>query len=216
MATEIVLTSKKYCDFLKTLPWWSGGTKYRASLPYNCLYLATNNILWADCNNLVKSTIWGKATIPAKGTNWYKPGLYGLDDLTCEQLINSCSDISTDFSKLVPGECLYIKGSNGIDHIGTYVGDFSFQWDNRTWYCNVIEATAGFESGIIATYVDANGNRFNGKGGAAGGKWHKHGKLTKWIDYGDQNKDLTYTVKAEKNTAVIDFNGVGTVTITVK
>lgn len=216
MATEIVLTAKKYCDFLKTLPFWKGGTKYRASLPYNVLYHATNDILWADCNNLVKGTIWSKATVPEKGKNAYYPGRYGLNDLTCEELINSCEGISTDFTKIIPGECLYIKGSNGIDHIGTYVGDFSFKWDGKEWWCNVIEATSAFENGILATYVDPSGYRTNGKGGASGGKWHKHGKLAQWIDYSDA-VPLKYNIKYDGNQTIIDITeGKGTITITTQ
>lgn len=176
MPAEVVLNQNEYCNFLKTLPLWSGGTAYRASLPYNCLYLDYNNVLWADCNNLVKATIWGKATIPEPGNNWYQPGLYGLNDLTCAQLINSCDDISTDFNDILPGECMYMPGSP--DHIGTYVGNF----DVNGVTCNVIEATAGFESGILATYVDTQGRRFNGQGGTPGGTWQKHGKLP-WIAY---------------------------------
>lgn len=211
-AIEKVLTSKQFCDFLKTLPWWKGGTKYRAELPYNCLYHATNDILWADCNNLVKATIWGKATVPAKGKNWYKPGLYGLNDLTCEQLIDICDRESTDFKTITPGECLYIKGTNGIDHIGVYVGDFSFTFNGKTWWVNVIEATPSFENGILATYVDAKGNRTNGKGGTAGGKWTKHGKLP-WISY---DEDFKYDVKSENDTTVINFEGKGKITIKIE
>ena len=199
MSYEVVLTKEQFCDFLKELPFWKGGTNYKNSMPYNCLYHATNDILWADCNNLVKATIWGKATIPEKSKNIYAPGRYGLNDITCEALIGSCSDISTDFSKMTPGECMYMDG-----HIGTYVGDFEFTWDGKKWQCNVIEATAAFEHGIIATYVDANGNRTNGKGGAGGGKWLKHGKLP-WIDYGKQ-KEKTAEFNIDKDITKVIIN----------
>lgn len=181
--SEIVLTASQYCSFLKTLPYWSGGTAYRAELPWNCLYLDNNNVLWADCNNLVKATIWGKATIPPMGQNWYRPNLYGLGDLTCEELIDACTEISTDFADIKPAEILYMRGVGEPDHIGSYVGDFNVTVHGTIFHCNCIEATAGFEGGILATYVDDHGRRFNGEGGAAGGTWTKHGKLTSWIDY---------------------------------
>lgn len=200
MAYEVVLSSKEYCDFLKTLPFWKGGTNYKAQLPYNCLYLDMNNMLWADCNNLVKATIWGKATIPEKGKNIYAPGRYGLNDLTCEQLIGACADISTDFSKMTPGECLYMGG-----HIGTYVGDFHFDWNGKTWYCNVIEATAAFEHGIIATYIDSSGSRTNGKSGESGGKWLKHGLLP-WINYKEAPEEKIITLSAPKDATKIIIN----------
>lgn len=197
MGCEIVLTAKEFCDFLKSLPFWKGGTNYKAQLPYNCLYHATNDVLWADCVCLLKATIWGKATIPPKGENIHTTGRYGLGDLTCEQLIDSCTDVSTDFSKIVAGECLYMDG-----HIGAYVGDFEFIWNNKTWHCNVIEATAGFEHGIICTYVDVNGYRTNGKGGESGGRWKKHGKLSNWIDY-EEKKTMEIDVDPKKYNKLI-------------
>lgn len=215
MAIEKVLTQKRFVDFLKTLPWWKGGTKYRSELPYNCLYHATNDILWADCNNLVKATIWGKATIPEKGKNWYKPGLYGLNDLNCAQLIDICDRESTDFKEIIPGEILYISDPNpNWGHIGVYVGDFSFTFNGKLWWVNVIEATPSFENGILATYVDSQGNRTNGKGGSSGGRWEKHGLLP-WIEYPEQDKPLKYTVKQNGNQTIIDIvEGKGTITVT--
>ena len=206
---EIIGTAKEFCDFMKSLPFWKGGTNYKAALPYNCLYHATNDVLWGDCVCTTKSAIWGKLTIPEKGKNWHLPGKYGLEDLTCEQLIAACSDVNSDFTKLIPGECLWMNG-----HIGTYVGDFSFKFNGKEWFCNVIEATAGFEHGILATYVDANGNRYNGKGGEAGGKWLKHGRLSNWIDYSDA-VPLKYNIKYSGNQTIIDIvEGKGTITIT--
>ena len=202
---EKVLTQKQYCDFMKSLPFWKGGTKYMAKLPYNCLYHATNDILWGDCVCLVKATVWGKATIPEKGKNWYLPGKYGLEDLTCEQLIDICDRESTNFKEIIPAEILYIKGENGIDHIGSYVGDFSFKWNDREWICNVIEATPSFENGILATYMDENGNRFNGKGGPAGGRWHKHGRLP-WIQYPEDK--VAYDVRQENGKTLVSANGI--------
>ena len=175
---EIVLTAKEYCDFLKQIVFWPGGTNYRAQLPYNCLYHDINGVLWGDCVCVPKATIWSKATVPEKGKNCHTPGKYGLDDLTCEELIDACYDLSFDFSKTADGECLYLPG-----HIGTFVGDFAFRWNNKEWICNVVEATSDFEHGIIATYVDSRGVRSNGKGGEICGQWSKHGKLP-WIDYG--------------------------------
>lgn len=186
---EIVLTAQEYCDFLKTLPYWSGGTAYRAQLPWNCLYLDPDtNVLWADCNNLVKATIWGKATIPPAGQNWYRPDLYGLGDLSCEELIDACSNISTDFSDMKPAEILYMRGVGEPDHIGSYVGDFNVTVNGTVFHCNCIEATAGFEGGILATYIDPTGRRYNGEGGAYGGIWTKHGQLP-WIDYASTDED---------------------------
>ena len=198
MAIEIVLTAKEYCDFLKSLPFWPGGTNYKAQLPYNCLYHATNDVLWADCVCLPKAAIWGKATVPDKGENIHTPGKYGLGDLTCEEFIDSCSYISNNFSNIEPGECLYMSG-----HIGTYVGDFTFKWNNKEWLCNVIEATAAFEHGIICTYVDIKGNRSNGKGGEAGGKWIKHGKLP-WIDY-SSHKIKEIDIEKDIDKLIINF-----------
>ena len=194
---EKVLTKKQFCDFLKSLPFWKGGTNYRAQLPYNCLYHDFNGVLWGDCVCVPKATIWGMATVPPKGQNIHTPGKYGLDDLTCEELINACYDLSSDFYKTDDGECLYLPG-----HIGTFVGDFSFRWNNRDWVCNVIEATSDFEHGIIATYVDSRGVRSNGKGGEICGRWTKHGKLP-WIEY---EAAKVQTIDVPKDTEKIIIN----------
>ena len=197
MAYEVVLTQKQFCDFLKSLP-FGYASKYWAKFPYNCLYNQGKlaNGLWqysTDCVCLVKSTIWGKATLPKnKGEYIYNKGKYGLNDVSCEGLIALCNNQSTDFSKIIAGECLWMQG-----HIGTFVGEWTGKWNGKTYTWNTIEATSCWGvDGILATYTDTKGNRYNHKGGTMAGTWKKHGKLP-FIEYPSEKQ----VYKAEIDTA---------------
>lgn len=213
MAYEKVFTAEDFCESLKAAVWGMKATEYKSTYPLNCLYYWGNGKWSADCNNLYKAFVWGKGELPKNvGGYWYNPGRYGLGDLTCKQLIDSCSDVSTDFSKIAKGELLYIKGTNGVDHIGIYVGDY--QVEGKTF--NVIESSPIWYNGIQSTYVDSKGRRIRPKTGEQSGTWQKHGKAPN-IDYGKTEElPLVYTIKADKNTATIDFKGEGTVTIKVE
>ena len=209
MAYEVVLTAKQFCDFLKSLP-FGYASKYISKYPYNCLYnqgqVATTKLTCysSDCNNLVKATIWSKATLPKnKGEFVYKKGLYGLNDLTCEGLIASCSERSKDFTKIVPGECLFIPApKGGYPHIGTYVGEWTGKWEGKTYTWNCIESTSCWGvDGILATYLDSKGRRFDHKGGTQASAWSEHGKLP-WIDYGSSKGTLEVSVDLSKYNKV--------------
>ena len=207
MAYEVVLTQKQFVDFLKSLP-FGYASQYNNKYPYNCLFnqgKAINGmtIYSSDCNNLVKSTIWSKATLPKnKGEFVYKKGQYGLGDVSCEQLIALCNNQSTNFTKIIPGECLWMQG-----HIGTFVGEWTGKWDGKTYTWNTIEATSCWGTdGILATYTDAQGRRFNHKGGTQAGTWKKHGKLP-FIEY--PSEKTTYKT-------VIDLSKYDKVELTLK
>ena len=209
MAYEVVLTAKQFCDFLKLLP-FGYASKYWAKMPYNCLYnhgKQINGLIMysADCNNLVKATIWSKATLPKnKGEYAYSKGKYGLNDLTCEGLIASCSGRSKDFSKgkIVAGECMFIPApKNGYPHIGTFVGEWTGKWNGKQYTWNTIEATSCWGiDGILATYTDEKGRRFDHKGGTQAGTWSEHGKLP-WIDYGTAPNPAKETLEVSVDTA---------------
>lgn len=211
MANEYAMTSKDYCAAMIAMVWSMKGTYYKDTYPLNCLYYWGDGKWSADCNNLIKASIWGKCELPkTKGKYIYEPGKYGLGDITCKAMIDACADVSTDFSKLTPGELLYIHDT--VDHVGLYVGDYVV--DGKTF--NVIEASPIWYSGIQSTYVDAKGRRIRPKTGEQRGAWQKHGKMP-WIDYeeGDKEVPLKYTIKYDKNKTTIDVTeGKGTITIT--
>lgn len=199
---EYSMTSKDYCAALKAMVWSMKATAYKDTKPLNCLYYWGDGKWSADCNNLVKASIWGRCELPKNvGGYWYNPGRYGLGDLTCKQMIDACADVSTDFSKLTPGELLYIHDT--VDHVGVYVGDYVVE--GKTF--NVIESSPIWYSGIQSTYVDNKGRRIRPKTGEQRGTWQKHGKMP-WLDY-EEEKPLTYTIKTEGNKTYLDVDGKG-------
>lgn len=153
-----------------------------------------------DCIGLIKSILWGWVGDESK---YHGGGVYasnGVPDTTEKGLLNNCTDVSSDFTNLVPGEYLYMKG-----HAGTYAGNGS-----------VIECTKNSKfkiDGVGKTQIGSKGERlYNGK---QSGSWEKHGKL-KWIDYEDTK---TYIVKGDTlediakefnvtKQAIIDVNGI--------
>lgn len=126
---------------------------------------------WAfDCCGLIKGLIWGWDAKRAPN-NVYGGAVYesnGLDDYGADDgkgnLIYYCTDVSTDFSKIVPGEMLWLDG-----HVGIYIGN-----------SQAIECTTGWTGNVLKSVVT---NIRATKSGEYGRKWTKHGKLSQWVDY---------------------------------
>ena len=174
---EKVFEVKDFVEGFKALPFTLKGSLYKNFFPQNCLFYQGNGIYSADCWNLIKAYIWGKGVLPKNvGGYWFNPGRYGLGDWNGRQILDKCKDVSTSFSKVIPGEYLLTAAE---DHAGIYVGDFTHE--GHTY--NVIECTPIWANGIQATYVDSTGKRYQTKGGAQAGAWQYHGKLP-WVDYG--------------------------------
>lgn len=150
------MTNKEFIEKLKHI----------ATLP--TVYYSVTGGDWAkwngkswnfDCVILIKAILWGwneNKNHPHGGAVYGSNGVY--DDGT-EQIINRCSNISTDFSKIQEGELLWMSG-----HVGVYVG-------NNT----VIECTGAWEGGVLYSKIDNFGNRT--RNGSQVYKWQKHGKL---------------------------------------
>ena len=64
-------------------------------------------------------------------------------------------------------------------HVGCFIG--TEQRDGKIY--NVIECTAAWGGGILYSYVNESGERYNYKGGARNGKWKQHGLLTSFVEY---------------------------------
>lgn len=130
-----------------------------------------------DCVLSVKSILWNFTGDKNKfrGGTIYKSN--GVADFTCNGGVEKYStDVSTDFSKLVPGEYLCMKGTK-YNHTGVYLGNGQ-----------VFESTTGWgtKKCIIST-INSKGERFyNGKKNL---KWTYHGKLI-YIDYSDQPEPI--------------------------
>ena len=115
-----------------------------------------------DCVCLIKGILWGWN---ANKSATYGGATYtsnGVPDIGADSMIKVCKDVSTDFSKIIPGEAVWLSG-----HIGVYIGDglvieCTPKWENK------VQITACENIGKVAGY---NSRR-----------WTKHGKLP-YVDY---------------------------------
>lgn len=120
-----------------------------------------------DCCGLIKGIIWGWDGLTNKvyGGAVYESN--GLPDLGAGggsgDLISYCTNVSSDFSTIIPGEMLWING-----HVGIYIGD-----------AMAIECTTAWKDCVQKTVVT---NIRATKSGEYGRKWTKHGRLP-WVEY---------------------------------
>ena len=119
-----------------------------------------------DCVNLIKGILWGWSGDLKSAYGGAKYNSNGVPDTNADGMIKLCKDVSTDFSKILPGEAVWIPG-----HIGVYIGNGK-----------VIESTPSWQNKVQVTTC------LNVASGTPGRKWDKHGKLP-WIEY---DVDLTY------------------------
>lgn len=152
-------------------------TMYWNQFPYNCGYVHSSGVQSYDCNNFVKSLINDPDIAYSTTVGDYAvPGTV-IADVSEWGLISMCEDVTWwDFTKCIPAEVLYMTG-----HIGLFVGEYN----DPSGTVNVIEATAAMGGGVLSSYVDGNGYRYDHKGGTCLGRWEAHGKLRKYIDYGE-------------------------------
>lgn len=183
MAINPVFTATDFVNFFKGLP-PSIGSLYNNHPYFNCLYYWGPNqdnipIYSADCWNLLKAGIWNDLTLPtAVGTYAYAPGKYGLQDINGQQILNLCSDVSSDFTSITPGEYLI---TSDYGHAGLYIGNVT----TIAGTFNVVESTPIWADGIQYTWVDSDGTRRRRQNSSeVSTYWARHGKLP-WVDYSD-------------------------------
>lgn len=126
---------------------------------------ASTNTFGFDCVCLIKGILWGWSGDISKTYGGATYQSNGVPDIGANAMIKKCSDVSTDFSKILPGEAVWLDG-----HIGIYIGDgFAVEctpkWDNKVQISVV--------SNIFSDATDVKKR-----------KWTKHGKLP-WVDYSD-------------------------------
>lgn len=154
---------------------------------------ATPDTFGFDCVCTIKGILWGWRALANEiyGGASYKSN--GVPDFPVDATANSdglldyCTDVSTDFTKIVPGEVLHIPG-----HCGIYIGDGL-----------AAEATSRWKDGVQITAVANLGN--NNKVANAR-TWNEHGKL-QWIEY-KAKKDLQYS-------AILDIVRKGSISASV-
>lgn len=110
-----------------------------------------------DCVCMIKGVLWGWNGDASKtyGGASYASG--GMPDIGADTMITKCSGVSTNFSKIVPGEAVWMKG-----HIGVYIGGGKVI-ECSPAFKNCVQVTACLNIGAIS--------------GMNGRRWVKHGKL---------------------------------------
>ena len=132
-------------------------TKYKLG---NFMNKSIDGRYLCDCSGMIKAVFWGYPYGERKYEN-------GLPDISADQMINKCTNVSSDFKNIVPGELVWKSG-----HIGVYLRDGV-----------VIECTSKWEDGVQMTYV--NNGRNNNAYGLPERKWTKHGYFN-YIDYANK------------------------------
>lgn len=163
-----MMTLQKFKEAMKKLV-DRPNSLYSNEFPHNCCYY-DGTYITADCNNVIKSICWSNGKCAdnyTKGKYYYSPNAE-MGDWTGQQILDHCTDVSSDFSQIEDGEFLYMW-NNGSWHCGVYYG-------NGT----VFESTPLWADGIQFSQIDIYGNRLYG--GKSYGRWEKHGKLN-FVEY---------------------------------
>lgn len=142
-------------------------TRYSTNNDYNrgradLIMSASDDTFGFDCVNLLKGILWGWNADLKKVYGGAQYASNDVPDIGENAMIAKCSDVSTDFSNIIPGEMLWLDG-----HAGIYIGNGL-----------AIECTPKWADGVQKTAVSNIGT----KKGYNSRKWTKHGKLP-WIDY---------------------------------
>ena len=177
--TEMVKLAK-YAEENRWTMYWNN-FNYYGHMGGNCGLVHSDKVQGFDCNNFVKSLI-NDPNIVYSMVDWdYAVPNTVIPDVTEWGLLSLCEDITWwNFADCIPAEVLYMTG-----HIGLFVGEYT----DPSGIVNTIEATAAMGGGVLSSYVDANGYRYDHNGGTCLGRWEAHGKLRQYIDYGEIPSD---------------------------
>ena len=126
--------------------------------------LKGKNYFGFDCVCLIKSVLWGWDGNPEKSNGGAKYASNGVPDIGADAIITKCKNVSTDFSKIVPGALVWMKG-----HVGVYIGNGQ-----------CIECTANWTNKVLQSTLKNNGIK-----GQFERTWTKWGLLP-YVDYSDQ------------------------------
>lgn len=174
--SKVIMTSQDLIERLRILA--ARRTFYRNKYPYNLCRINEDKRTSADCVNLYKALLNGydvyKSTI-----GYYQKDLSNTGDCSEQGLLNQCTDISIDFTRIADGKprALWMNG-----HFGGSIPTVTM--NNKRY--NVIECTPSFGGGIIYSWVDPDGTRRACQGGTVNGKWLKNGLFTPFVNYNAQ------------------------------
>lgn len=148
----------------KQLPKWYTPAKIKQLESFASL---ANPVYGFDCIGLIKGILWGFSADANSKTGGAKYASNGVKDTGADSTImRHCFNVSSDFSSIVVGEVVWIKG-----HIGVYVGngkvvECSPKWANGVQFSNL---------GNIKEYAHGNYR-----------VWTKHGML-EYLEYRDDS-----------------------------
>ena len=136
-----------------------------------------------DCVCLIKGILWGWRgdASAANGGAVYRSN--SVPDINADMMINQCSGVSRDFSRIEVGEALWMQG-----HIGIYIGgglavECTPKWENKVQITSVNRYVAGY-------------NRRD---------WTSHGKLP-YVSYtGKADGEKPVSVSEKKSFKVGDI-----------
>ena len=131
-----------------------------------------------DCVCLIKGVLWGWTGDKSKIYGGAKYATKGVSDVDANTMINLCSEVSTDFSKIEVGEAVWTNG-----HIGVYIGNGL-----------AVECTPAWKNRVQITACNYS------KPGYSTRIWKKHGKLP-YIDYTVASTAPTKTSKPKLDVA---------------
>lgn len=137
---------------------------------------ATPDTFGFDCVNLIKAVLWGWSGDKSKTYGGAKYTANGVPDAGADKMITLCRDVSTDFSKIMVGEAVWMEG-----HIGVYIGNGL-----------AVECTPSWRNGVQRTACNRSKTGYNRR------NWTKHGKLP-WIEY-DVKSSTSSSASAESYT----------------
>lgn len=148
---------------------------------------ASSDTFGFDCVCLIKGILWGWNGNLNHIYGGAKYASNGVLDKGADQIMSYCSDVSTDFSNIVPGELVHMSG-----HVGIYIGDGL-----------AVECTPIWKDGVQITAVGNIGK----KDGYNKRTWNKHGKL-KWIEYVEQTiEEIPFADESDEELAARVWNG---------
>lgn len=145
---------------------------------------ATANTFGFDCCGLIKGVLWGWAGNTGKTYGGASYGTNGVPDISADQMITKCKDVSTEFTKISVGELLWMSG-----HVGIYIGNGQ-----------AVECTPAWKNGVQITDV------LNIKNGT-GHKWTKHGKLP-YVSYDSKTEETETNTTNEGKPVSVGSGGV--------
>ena len=141
--------------------------RYTSNYSYNAqasrkamIMAASSDTFGFDCVCLIKGILWGWCGDVNASYGGAKYASNGVPDIGADSMINMCSDVSRDFSKIEVGEAVWMSG-----HIGVYIGNGL-----------AVECSPKWENKVQITACNCTKSGYNRR------DWMKHGKLP-WIDY---------------------------------